>query len=118
MKKHILFFLHFFIITFLQAQTADTLNGFRQKISGEDIIYFSPKLEFAKTALLTRCNGNSAIEWQSPLAASQQGNVTYKLLLGHSTGTSKANRHFSVSLNDVLLFTIETPMHRKDAFEI
>lgn len=107
-----------FFSNFLQAQNADTLNGYHQKISGEDINYFSPKLEFAKTALLTRCNGESAIEWQASKTKTKSGFVTYKLLMGHSTGTSKANRHFDVTLNDTFLFTIETPMHKKNAFEI
>ncbi|HNU34273.1 MAG TPA: hypothetical protein PKN75_11860 [Bacteroidia bacterium] len=100
------------------SQPADTLNGYHQKITGEDINYFSPKLEFAKTALLTRCNGESAIEWQAPVSKTKTGLITYKLLMGHSTGTSKANRHFDVLLNDILLFTIQTPMHKKNAFEI
>ncbi len=117
--KHVgLFFLYTLCFSFLQAQPSDTLNGFQQKNLGEDINYFSPKLEFAKTALLTRCNGESAIEWLSPIGKSKSGLITYKLLLGHSTGTSKANRHFDVYLNDRKLFTVETPMHRKDAFEI
>lgn len=118
MNVFCLTWLNIIMVSALCAQTADTLNGYQQKISGEDINYFSPKLEFAKTALLTRCNGESPIAWQAPISKTKTGLVTYKLLMGHSTGTSKANRHFDVYLNDTFLFTIETPVHKKNAFEI
>lgn len=117
-KRFIILGLQLLLAISLSAQIPDTLNGFQRKIAGEEIIYFSPKQEFANSALLTRCNGESPIEWQSPLNPAKGSWVTYKFLLGHSTGTSKANRHFDLYLNDVFLLTIETPMHQKKAFEI
>lgn len=100
------------------AQPADTLNGFLQKIKGEEINYFSPLHQFAKTALLTRVNGEMPISWESPAYAGDHPMVTYQFLLGHSTGTSSGDRHFEVSLNQQKLFTLITPMKKKGNFNI
>lgn len=116
MKYIILFFLGASLT--VSAQRADTLTGFLSKIKGEDINYFSPLHEFAPTALLTRMNGQSAIEWESPVYKGQAQFVTYEFLLGHSTGTSKAERHFDVALNNSTLFTIATPMHQKGHYTL
>src|SRR5215831_18170055 len=95
------------------SQLADTINGFENKIKGEEINYFSPLHQFAKTALLTRMNGEMPISWQSPVYAGKKNMVVYEFLLGHSTGTSKADRHFDVWLNDQKILTITTPMKKK-----
>jgi alpha-mannosidase len=100
------------------SQTSDTLNGFQQKIKGEEINYFSPLHQFAKTALLTRVNGEMPISWQSPVYAGNLPMVTYQFLMGHSTGTSTGDRHFDVTLNDLMLFTITTPMKQKGSYTI
>jgi len=100
------------------SQTSDTLNGFQQKIKGEEINYFSPLHQFAKTALLTRVNGDMPISWQSPKYAGDLPMVTYQFLMGHSTGTSTGERHFDVTLNDLGLFTITTPMKKKGSYTI
>lgn len=95
-----------------------TLNGFLKKQAGEEINYFSHLHQFAKTALLTRANGNMPIEWESPAYKGKDSVVTYEFLMGHSSGTSAADRHFDVSLNGQFLFTIQTPMHKKGAYTI
>src|SRR5258706_13983099 len=100
------------------SQSSDTLNGFQEKISGEEINYFSHLHQFAKTALLTRVNGEMPISWQSPVYTGNKEFVVYEFLLGHSTGTSTGDRHFNVFLNEKKLFTITTPMHRKENYSI
>ncbi len=114
------YFIVFLLFTALQgaAQNTDTLNGFQKKINGEEINYFSPLHQFAKTALLTRMNGDMPISWESPVYSGKHQLVTYEFLLGHSTGTSTGDRHFDVALNEQHLFTITTPMKKKGTYSI
>ncbi len=100
------------------SQQADTLNGFAKKTAGEEINYFSPLHQFAKTALLTRVNGEMPISWESPVYKGAQAMVTYQFLLGHSTGTSSGERHFDVTLNGRFLFTVTTPMHQTGNYRL
>ena len=101
---HILLFLG--LSTYLDAQTQAA--GFSQKITGENISYFSPFREFANLALLTRCNGVSPIEWEAAAPTVQAGKVNYQFLIGFSNGTSGGDRLFDVYLEDSLIFTFET----------
>lgn len=101
---HILLFLG--LSTFLDAQSQPA--GFFQKITGENISYFSPFREFADFALLTRCNGVSPIEWQAAAPTVQEGKVNYQFLIGFSNGTSGGDRLFDVYLDNSLIFTFET----------
>lgn len=103
----LLFFLFVFSCTLVFGQS-DTLNGYLDKLTGEEITYYSPYHRFAKTALLTRCNGNSPISWNAPLASKKQKKVTYELLIGHSTGTSSGVRRFVVRLNGKELLVMTT----------
>ncbi len=95
------------------AQIPDTITGYRQKISGEEISYYSHLHQFANRALLTRVTGEMPIAWQAPEYSGNRPLVTYEFLAGHSTGTSTADRHFEVQLNGLSLFTIITPMKKK-----
>jgi hypothetical protein len=101
---HILLFLA--LNSYLAAQTQPA--GFSKKISGEDLSYFSPFREFADLALLTRCNGNSPIEWEASTPKIEAGVAKYQFLIGFSNGTSGADRLFDVYLNGSLLFTFKT----------
>ena len=101
---HILLF--FGLNSNLEAQTLPA--GFSQKISGEDLSYFSPFREFANLALLTRCNGVSPIEWEAAAPTVQEGKVNFQFLIGFSNGTSGGDRLFDVYLDDRLIFTFET----------
>jgi hypothetical protein len=87
---------------------AQEIAGFDQKISGEDIVYFSPFRNFAKQALLTRCDGTSPIEFTAQKPNLQEGIAQFRFLIGFSSGTSAADRFFDVYLNDSLLFTFKT----------
>ena len=49
------------------AQLPDTITGYKQKISGEEISYYSPLHQFANRALLTRVNGEMPIAWEAPV---------------------------------------------------
>lgn len=93
-----------FLCSFLFAfagfsQKTDTLAGFESKISGEEIVYYSPYQRFAKNALLTRCNNNGAISWNAPKYSGKAKYVCYEVLIGHSTGTSSGERKFEITLN-------------------
>lgn len=114
--KYRLFILCLFLQQLLQA--SDTIPGFHQKLIGEEIRYFSPLHQFANTALLTRVNGTMPISWEAPVYSRQEERITYEMLIGHSTGTSTADRHFDVQLNGELLFTITTPMKKKGAYTL
>lgn len=96
------------LTTICHGQKTDTLGGFESKVFGEEINYFSPYDRFAKTALLTRCNGNSPISWNAPVYKGKRKTVTYEVLMGHSTGTSSGERHFHVDLNGLYFGTIVT----------
>jgi alpha-mannosidase len=87
---------------------AQEIAGFDQKISGEDIVYFSPFRNFAKQALLTRCDGTSPIEFTAQKPNLQEGIAQFRFLIGFSSGTSAADRFFDVYLNDSLIFTFKT----------
>ncbi len=100
------------------ASSSDTLNGFENKISGEEINYFSHMHQFAKTALLTRATGAMPISWEAPVYKGSNSLTTYEFLMGHSTGTSSGDRKFDVSLNGKLLFTITTFMKKKGEYSL
>lgn len=106
MLRYFYFLFFLLLVSFSFAQHA--VSGFRSKISGEDINYFSPFRDFANEALLTRCNGVSAIEWEASKMPSQNNTAVYQFLIGFSNGTSGADRLFDVYLNDSLLFTFKT----------
>ncbi len=98
-----------FVLSFaVQFALAQEFSGFSQRLSGEDITYFSPFRQFANQALLTRCNGSSAIEWLAQTPQSKEGKVVYRFLIGFSNGTSGADRHFDFYLNGKQLFTFTT----------
>jgi alpha-mannosidase len=105
LNKYLLFFLLIISSTAFKAQE---IAGFDQKISGEDIVYFSPFRNFAKQALLTRCDGTSPIEFTAQKPNLQEGIAQFRFLIGFSSGTSAADRFFDVYLNDSLLFTFKT----------
>lgn len=105
MNKYILFAL-LFGSHFLS--NAQQVAGFAQKVSGEDITYFSPFRNFAKQALLTRCDGTSPIEFVAQAPKINNGIAQFRFLIGFSSGTSAADRFFDVYLNDSLLFTFKT----------
>ena len=100
------------------ANHSDTLPGYEAKVSGEEIGYFSPMHEFAPTALLTRCNGISPIAWSAPTCRGTGDRVTYRLLMGHSTGTSGADRTFLFRLNGEELFRLVTPKGKKGPYAL
>lgn len=95
------------------------LDGFSKTERGEVLRYFSPMHEFADSSLLTRCNGESpvGIYAEIPLVMGKiEEKVRYRFLIGHSSGTSAANRHFRVRLNNMDLFTLETKAKRTGQF--
>ena len=106
MKHWWLILLFLGLSTYLDAQSQAA--GFSQKITGEDISYFSPFRELANLALLTRCNGVSPIEWEAAAPTVQAGKVNYQFLIGFSNGTSGGDRLFDVYLDDSLIFTFKT----------
>ena len=73
--------------------------GYSTKISGEDITYFSPFRSFAKEALLTRCDGQSAIEWEAQEPNILNSVAQFKFLIGFSSGTSAQDRLFDLGLS-------------------
>ncbi|WP_300659937.1 hypothetical protein [Fluviicola sp.] len=105
-----------FLAFFSFGQKTDTISGYQFKISGEELVYYSPYDRFAKTALLTRCNGNSPVKWNAGTYKGKQKMVTYELLIGHSTGTSSGSRDFILSLNDLEIGTLTTHPQQKGKY--
>ena len=91
--------------------------GFKVKIQGDEINYYSPLRQFAPTALLTRANGNSAFSFEAETANTSDKFVTYEFLIGHSTGTSSGERKFDITLNGQFLFTFTTKAKQTGNFE-
>lgn len=92
-------------------------RGFKAKIQGEEINYYSPLRQFAPTALLTRANGNSAFSFEAETANTSEKIATYEFLIGHSTGTSSGERKFDITLNGQFLFTFTTKAKQTGYFE-
>ncbi|MEO9144330.1 MAG: glycoside hydrolase family 38 C-terminal domain-containing protein [Ginsengibacter sp.] len=87
----------------------ELLKGYVKDISGETISYhsFHP---YATEALLTRVtDGNKSIEWETePIPENYKNNNAYfSWIAGYSSGTSSADRHFELYINNekVLAFT-------------
>jgi hypothetical protein len=95
------------------------IGGYEKDLEGEVLPYFSSYGQFAKEALLTRCtDGKKIISWQSAVVpADFTGDYCYFFFLaGHSTGTSRADRHFDLSLNGEKVLTFTTPEKKKVPF--
>lgn len=110
-----------FLFCFVAQSTvfaSDTIPGFAAKVRGEEIIYFSPLHEFAPAALLTRCNGESPISWKAPVYSGKKDRVIYRLLMGHSTGTSGADRSFRFQLNGEEVFDLVTPKGKRGPYQL
>ncbi|MFY8019993.1 MAG: hypothetical protein ACOVP1_02300 [Bacteroidia bacterium] len=90
------------------ANETDTINGYKHKISGDEIQYYSPLHQFASTALLTRANGKMPIQWNAEIYTGQKETVCYELLIGSSSGTSSGIRNFKLSINDQVSILIQT----------
>ena len=91
-----------------QAQVADTLNGFKKKIVGDEIKYYSPLHQFAPTALLTRANGKMPIQWSAEKYQGEKQFVCYEILIGSSSGTSSGKRNFEININQQKNIQIQT----------
>jgi hypothetical protein len=100
----------------LFGQAVNMSDGFHSKLNGEVLKYFSPLHEFADSSLLTRCNGNSPISMHAELPSGNAGFTQFRFLIGHSSGTSAANRHFQITLNGKDLFVLETKAKRSGFF--
>jgi hypothetical protein len=97
-------------------QKINQIDGYSSKIMGEVLRYFSPLHEFADSSLLTRCNGSSPIEMNGQISTGKGKTTQFRFLIGHSSGTSAANRHFNISLNGQSLFILETQQKRTGIF--
>ncbi|MBI1938289.1 MAG: hypothetical protein HYS25_09190 [Ignavibacteriales bacterium] len=114
----------FFIISYygllLNAQTT-WVNGFAEKIAGENLAYHSCHPE-ANLSLLIRClNNNDYIEWKTDTVSSNYKgeSVTFAWIAGFSTGTSTSNHKFSLFVNENLLFEfITSPGQEKKDWQL
>jgi len=97
----------------------EVVGGYEKDLEGEVLPYFSAYGQFAKDALLTRCtDGKKVISWESaPVPANFSDDTCYfYFLAGHSTGTSKADRHFDFSMNGEKILSFTTPQKKKPPF--
>ncbi len=88
----------------------ELLKGYVKDISGENISYhsFHP---YATEALLTRVtDGNKAIEWQTETIPENYKNndVYFAWIAGYSSGSSAADRHFDLYINNEKVLTFTT----------
>lgn len=116
--KYFLVFIALLGCRVLAAQIADTLPGFSKKIWGEELTYFSPRHQFANRSLLTRCMPFEPVSWEAPVYKGNQPAVTYRLLIGHSTGTSGGERQFQLVLNQQTALTITTQKGMKGSYTL
>ena len=94
----------------------DMISGFEKEIDGEIITYYSASPHFAKDALLTRCtDGKKTIRWRTADVPVLPGRDYYYfyMLAGHSSGTSGADRKFTLQVNGVNCLTFTTTAKRK-----
>ena len=88
----------------------ELLKGYVKDISGENISYhsFHP---YATEALLTRVtDGNKSIEWQTETIPSdyKSNDVYFAWIAGYSSGSSAADRHFDLYINNEKVLTFTT----------
>ncbi len=91
------------------------INGFTNRIAGENLDYHSCHPD-ANLALLIRCfNDKDYIEWKTDTIAPGFKNqlVTFAWIAGYSTGTSSSSHKFYLYLNDHLLFEFKTAPDQK-----
>lgn len=101
----------------LFGQKINQCDGFFEKVSGEVLKYFSPLHEFADSSLLTRCNGVSPIVMEAEHPIGKERKTTFLFLIGHSSGTSSADRHFQIQLNGRNLFVFTTKAKQSGFFK-
>jgi hypothetical protein len=106
-----------FLSLLLNAQTK-WINGFANRIAGENLNYHSCHPE-ANLALLIRCfNNKDYIEWETDTISSDFKNkfVTFAWIVGYSVATSSAEHTFYLYVNNNLLFEFNTVpnQERKD----
>ena len=129
MKKCLLYFsiiVIFFACDHLQAQlpvpgygVQHVLGGYDSYIEGELLPYFSSYQQFAKEAMLTRCtDGKKVISWRSVMVPEDfdADYCYFYFLAGHSTGTSKAERHFDFYIDHRKVLTFTTPLKKTPPF--
>lgn len=95
------------------------IGGYQKDVEGEVLPYFSSYRQFAKEALLTRCtDGKKIISWTPDAVSENFKNdfCYFYFLAGHSTGTSKADRHFDFYINGEKYLTFITPQKKKPPF--
>jgi len=86
------------------------INGFSERINGENLDYHSCHPD-ANLALLIRClNNNDFIEWKTDSIPKnyKNDNITFAWIAGYSVATSTAPHKFYLYLNDKLLFEFTT----------
>jgi len=110
-----IFFLVSYYGIFIEAQTR-WVNGFAEKIEGENLAYHSCHPE-ANLSLLIRClNNNDYIEWRTDTVSAEYNSksVTFAWIAGFSVGTSSSEHKFSLYVNNNLLFEFTTsPVQEK-----
>lgn len=97
----------FSILFYLSHLNAQSGQFVRAK-EGEVLKYWSPLHEFADSALLTRANGHSQIQFEADHSKKKSSSYRFRFLIGHSTGTSSGARDFDVMLNNHPLFVFHT----------
>ena len=86
------------------------INGFANRIAGENLEYHSCHPE-ANLALLIRCfNDKDFIEWETDTIPADYQNkfITFAWIAGYSVATSTAPHTFYLYVNDQLLFEFRT----------
>jgi hypothetical protein len=95
------------------------IGGYEKTIEGEVIQYYSSSPFFAKDALLTRCtDGMKTIRWETANSPEKLNDDYYYFycLAGHSSGTSGADRKFTLKINDNDYLTFTTPAKKSPPF--
>ena len=110
MKKIFLLLLLLVVNAAAQRSKEVWINGFLNRIAGENLDYHSCHPD-ANLALLIRCqNDKDFIEWETDFVPEDYNNpfVTFVWIAGYSTATSSAPHTFHLFVNDIPFFDFYT----------
>ncbi|MCX6230473.1 MAG: glycosyl hydrolase-related protein [Bacteroidetes bacterium] len=96
--------------------TSPLLKGCVKVISGEPIEYHCFN-SAATSAILTRCtSGEMQIEWETEAipVKTKEKFVTFYWICSYSSGTSKGDRNFDISINNSKYFSFQTHVNKND----
>lgn len=92
------------------------INGFGQKVYGEEIGYHSCHPDANKALLIRSLNQDDYIGWKTASASDVKADrVTFAWIAGFASGTAGQDHQYRLYINNEEAFSIHTPMRQRGA---